>query len=95
MSEKVSISHVEAANGKRYADILSVLGEGLVKTPLSGDQWIHGDSYPLDPFDANRSSSLYIFDFWQEKPLSFLHYVSTCSEPPSTPVFISVRALLI
>ena len=91
-----SAMRIEASHDMMlFSDLISVLGEGIVKTPLSPNQFVCHDFLLLDPFSKVGSSPLYTHYFLSDKPLSFLHYEAVEQIPPPAPIFISVRSILI
>lgn len=89
--------HIEASHEMMlFSDLISVLGEGIVKAPLSANQFLCHDFQVLDPFSKVGSSFLYTYYFLVDKPLSSLNYRTVCNAMlPDAPIFLCVRAILI
>lgn len=89
--------HIEASHEMMlFSDLISVLGEGIVKAPLNPSQHFCHDFQVLDPFCKVGSSFLYTYYFLVDKPLSHFNYrVVSDTMLPDAPIFLSVRAILI
>lgn len=91
-----SDAHFETSHELRFfSDLMSVLGEGLVKAPLKTDHLQHADFLPLDPFSKVGSSQLYTYYFLSDKPLWSFLYEPLSAIPSSASIFVFVRSLLI
>lgn len=88
--------HIEASHDlKLFSDLMSVLGEGLIKAPLKTNHLGCADFHIIHPFCKVGSSRLYTHYFFSERPLGFFHYLTDTEVPLPAPIFISVRSLLI
>lgn len=89
--------HIEAAHEMMlFSDLISVLGEGIVKAPLSASQHFCHDFQVLDPFSKVGTSFLYTYYFLADRPLRYLQYSAVAEAMlPDAPIFLSVRAILI